>query len=358
MTRIAAFCLAVLCLCAPLSAGRAAESAPQAPPVDLFTVSTVRVDATAESATTARDSAMAQGRPAAFAKLFRRFAASNLWGRQPQLSDIQLLRMIRSFEVVGERRSTTRYLADVTYHFNPAAVRASLRQAGIAFTESRSRPVLVLPIVAGSRGVDPMSPWAMIWDEPSLQQNLVPTIVPLADMQDFAALSRSEPAQFDWGALAPLARRYDVAEIAIAIASEDAKSVQLIQLTAQGRTASSFAYAQSTFLADAEAVVDKIADAWKARSSVDYARSNRIIADVLFNSLEDWSKIRAQLAAVRAIENFQVVGLALNEAEVDFTYFGRPEQLRDALAQANINLVNNGGSFTLQLGGVAFANSP
>jgi hypothetical protein len=44
-------------------------------------------------------------------------------GKQPQLDDNQLLRLVRSFEVAGERRSTTRYLAEVTYHFNPAAVR-------------------------------------------------------------------------------------------------------------------------------------------------------------------------------------------------------------------------------------------
>lgn len=358
MMRIAAFCLALLCLGPPLGVARAAEAAAAPAPVDLFTVSTVRVDASAESATAARDAAMAQGRPLAFTKLFRRFVAAGLWARQPQFSDIQLLRMIRSFEVVGERRSTTRYLADVTYHFNPVAVRAALRQSGIAFTEARARAVLVLPIVAGSRTVDPISPWTMAWNEPEAQQSLVPVITPLGDTQDLQALSRAEPAQLDWAALAPLARRYDVAEIAVAIASEDAKSVQLIQLSAQGRTASSFAYAQSTFAADVEALVEKISEPWKTRSAVDYANRGRITADVMFASLDDWAKIRAQLTAIRAIEEFQVVGLALNEAEIALTYFGRPEQLRDALAQANINLINNGGLFTLQLGGVTFATSP
>ncbi len=356
MTRIAAFCLVVLCICAGLSPSLAAEAGP-APP-DIFTVSTIRVDTTAESAISARDAAMAQGRPVAFTKLFRRFVTASQWGRQPQLSDIQILRMIRSFEVAGERRSTTRYLADVTYHFNPVAVRAALRQYGVAFTETRARPVLVLPIIAGTRSVDPMNPWAMVWDDPSVQQGLVPTITPLGDTQDLAALARAEPASLDWAAVAPLARRYDVAEVAVAIASEDAKSVQLIQLTAQARTASSFAYAQSTFLADAEAVMEKISEPWKTRSAVDYASRARLVAGVMFTSLEDWSKIRAQLSAIRAIEDFQVVGLALNEAEIDLTYFGRPEQLRDALAQANINLINNGGQYTLQLGGVNFANSP
>jgi len=44
------------------------------------------------------------------------------------------------------------------------------------------------------------------------------------------------------------------------------------------------------------------------------------------------------LGAVRAITDFDVIGLALHEAEISVTYSGRPEQLRDALAQQNLQL--------------------
>src|SRR5215467_1202969 len=127
-------------LLAALVFGAVAASAAPAP--DLFTVTGVKVDATAESATTARDMAMAQGRPVAFTRLFRRLVAQGNWSKQPQLDENTLLRMVRSFEVANERRSTTRYLADVTYHFNAAAVRAALRQARIAYTETRSKPAV------------------------------------------------------------------------------------------------------------------------------------------------------------------------------------------------------------------------
>ena len=126
--------LAALCLGAGV-----AQSAP-APAPDLFTVSAIRVDATAESATTARDLAMTQGRPVAWTKLFRRLTATANWNKQPALDDNALLRLVRSFEVAGERRSTTRYLADVTFHFNPAAVRALFRQSNIAYSETLASP--------------------------------------------------------------------------------------------------------------------------------------------------------------------------------------------------------------------------
>ena len=58
-------------------------------------------------------------------------------------------------------------------------------------------------------------------------------------------------------------------------------------------------------------------------------------------SLEEWSRIRTQLRdRCGPVSDFEVVGLARNEAEIDLTYFGRVEQLRDALAQQNLSLVN------------------
>src|SRR5262249_23956957 len=106
-----------------------------------------------------------------------------------------------------------------------------------------------------------------------------------------------------------------------------------------------------SFAADADAVAEKAAEAWKTRAAVNYAQTARIVADVTFDAPEDWAKIRTRLAAVRAISNVEVVGMALHEAEIGVTYFGRPEQLHDALAQQNLDLDNSGGSFTLQLAG-------
>src|SRR5258708_24646138 len=177
----------LLVLLAALAGGTPAMAAP-AP--DLFTVSGVKVDAIAESATAARDLAMIQGRPPAWTKLYRRLTAASQWGKQPQLDDNALLRLIRSFEVAGERRSTTRYLADVIFHFNPVAVRALLRQSNIAYTDTRSRPALVIPVTAGKPGFDPMSPWAMAWNDPVLRQGLVPFVMPLAQEPEAALLSR------------------------------------------------------------------------------------------------------------------------------------------------------------------------
>jgi hypothetical protein len=351
-----AFAVAAMSIAASADAAPALVPAtpPPAPaaaaPADLFTVTNVKVDATAESAQTARDAAMAQGRPQAWTRIYRRLTPQAQWGRQPRLNDAQLFRLIRSFEVAGERRSTTRYLAEVTFHFNPIAVRALLRQSGVAFTEARSRPVVVIPIVADA-SFDPMSMWAAAWADDVYRQGLVPMVLPEATVENEDILSRTDLAQADWASVAPLAQRYGAGVVVVAIASADGRSVRSIEISAAGRTPASFAFAQPNFPALADAVTDKVAESWKSRASVDYATRARLVADVQFNSLEEWSRIRAQLSVVRAISDFEVVGLARNEAEVDVAYFGRVEQLRDAMAQQDLILVNGPEGFSVQLAG-------
>ena len=91
---------------------------------------------------------------------------------------------------------------------------------------------------------------------------------------------------------------------------------------------------------------------------MDFSTRAHLVADVQFDSLDDWAKIRNGLAAVRAISDVDVMGLALHEAEIALTYSGRADQLRDALAQQKLALRNTDGQFTLQLAAVSADASP
>ena len=333
-----------------------ASSAAQAAAADLFTVSGIPVDATADSATAARDRALAEGRPVAWQRLFRRLTPSSAWGRQPQLDDTALQRIIRSFDVANERRSTTRYLADITFHFNGGEVQRILRGAGVPFAETQARPVLVIPIVGGR--FIPGNPWARAWTTPAVAQGVVPVVLPTGDAADREILDRPNLAQLTWEDFAPLVRRYGVGQVIIATASPDGNAAQLTALSATGRQTDSLAFARSTFAATAEQAALKIAEDWKARSAVDYNQRGRLLVDVEFDSLEDWMKIRTQLGSIRSVTDVDVLGLSVGEARIDMAYVGRQEQLRDVLTQQNLDFRPAGGGYVLQLGATAASAAP
>src|SRR5579863_4615414 len=113
---------------------------------EIFTVS-VPVDATAASATTARDTARLDGERRAFAALLDRLTLAKDRGRLPAPSDTTLNQVIIGFEVANERRSTVHYLADYTFHFRADVVEQLLRDRGVPFAETASKPVVVLPVL-------------------------------------------------------------------------------------------------------------------------------------------------------------------------------------------------------------------
>src|SRR6201999_1087508 len=102
----------------------------------------VHVDASGASSTEALNAAIAQGRSRAFQIVYRRLTRQADWTKQPALDAAGLLRISRGYNIANERRSTTRYVADVTYMFNPEAVARLLRSAGIAFTQGTAKRIL------------------------------------------------------------------------------------------------------------------------------------------------------------------------------------------------------------------------
>ena len=359
-------------LVAAIGAASAAYAA--APPAyagsaDPFTVSGIKVDATARTPREASNLAMAQGRPLAWSELFRRFTVQSEWERQPRLTDNQLLGLILGVEAVNERRNTTRYLADVNFRFNPEMVQRLLRTSNIASIEVRTESALVIPLTAGGPGFDPQSPWAIAWTDTSLQQRLVPFVVPKGGTPGLAVLMRSDLVGLDWAALAPLADRHNAGRVILAVANEDATAVQVIEISPAGRTVSSLALVRSNFAAGADAIAEKSTTEWQMAIDLQKATNapqpiaddgarTRLTVNVHFNSLEAWVGLRTRLAAVNAITMMEVAGLTSREARIELTYFGQMEQLRDAFSRQNLELSGGGGQYTLDLGIVTAANLP
>jgi hypothetical protein len=94
-------------------------------------------------------------------------------------------------------------------------------------------------------------------------------------------------------------------------------------------------------------------------SSINYGIRAILTADVRFDSLENWVKIRAQSALVKEVADLDVIGLSLHEAEINLTYFGPIEELPKAMAGQNLELSNSAGHYTLELSPAAtVANEP
>jgi hypothetical protein len=317
---------------------------------DLYTVSGVHVDASGASSAEALNLAIAQGRPRAWQILYRRLTRQQDWTRQPALDAPTLVRISRGYTPANERRSTTRYVADITYMFNPDAVARTLRDANIAFTQAVVRRILLVPMSPGYTN----GPWTQAFA--GTHESLVPFSLPTtADAADLAQLNFDNA---NWNDIAPVANRIKATEAALvqAIYANGKMTVNIRRL-GQGETPSKTSVdvplqqtVSTTYPTAAQAAVAAMDDLWKSRSAVNPNARGTITADVQVNSLNQWGAIQTALSAMDNVTNVQVVAMNLGYARLSIAYQGSAEQLRDAMSEQGLALSGRGGQWTITAG--------
>ena len=315
----------------------------------LYTVNGVHVDATAASSGEAQNEAIAQGRAKAFQILFRRLTRQADWGRQPSLDAAALLRLSRGTNITNERRSTTRYTADVTYMFNPTAVQRALRAAQIAFSQVQAKPILVIPMSPGvSHG-----PWAQALASPAFRDSQVPFM--LLAPEDDAALTAMNFDAAGWNDVSAVAIKNHVSEVALvqAVYAGGKMTVNVRRLGASEQPVKAsvdvpvLQTVGTTYPVAAQAAVRTIEDMWKTRSAIDFTQRGRLTADVRIASLAQWGEIQTSLGMIGNVTSMNVTAMDIGYARLNLTYQGGLDQLREAFAGAGLTLSNHGGQWTL-----------
>ena len=320
-----------------------------------FAVPNVHVDAFGQSTAEARARAVASGRPVAWQILFRRLTRQQDWGRQPVLDDAQLQKVIVSYMPLNERRSTTRYMADVTYTFNPDAVVRLLQGAGIAYTAASAKRILLIPMAPGYART---SLWTMAFASPRFAASVVPFAVPAGDAQDTTVLQGLSFDTANWNNIEPAAARIRATEAVLVLAAVAGnKLVVTLKRLGAGElpVKSSFELpilqgAPSTYPQAADATLRALENLWKNQAAVNYSQKGTLQADVRIDSLPQFAELQRALAAVPNVSGVTVAAMDIGQARLVISYIGSTDQLREALAQAGMTLVNRGGTWQLWQG--------
>lgn len=340
-------CGIAVCLLASLGSAQAATD------IRVFEVRDVPVDATAAGVSEAREQAFAQGQSLAFGILLRRLTLKSDWGRLPPASGQDFKRLISGFAVESEKRSTTRYIGKLNYTFVPDMIRGILRNAGIPFSETRSKPVLVLPVLRTTDGKsllwEPENLWAAAWRDKAAAQALVPVVVPAGDPSDQSAIQGLSLSQPSWAGVQPMANAKGAASAIVPILSlsragtQITASVRLVQLRANGHNDEQTLTVQGADEAAAasaavDAVADSLGESWKQATVIADAGLQTITVDVAYPDLDGWLRVRNRLKDVPSIRAMRVIALSARSAELELSYVGSPDQLALTLAQSDLTL--------------------
>ncbi len=332
----------------PLQPARAAD--------EVYQVSGIPVDVTAETAAAAREAALAEGHQEAFRRLMERLVLEEDQVYVPELGQSEIAQLVQDFSVSNERTSTVRYLADLTFRFKPEAVRDLFRFHRLRFTETRSKPLLVLPIMQTESGPllwEEDNTWAFAWAERDLSGELVPLLVPLGDLGDVALIDAERALSGDQVALADIALRYGTDEVLVAQAAltgDPETGAARLEMAADrfGETVrrvfdDSFVQTQPSGAdellgAGVDKVMASVQADWKALNHLSFDQQRMLSALVPVTELSDWLEVKRRLEAISSVIDMNLVYLTRQYAQVDISFIGDEAGLSRSLARQDLSL--------------------
>ena len=349
----------------------------------VFTVAHVPVDAEAASAAEARELAIAAGQRAALETLLRRLTVAGT--ALPAPAEEPFAAMVAGFAIDRELVSTTRYRALLTVDFDPAEVRRLLRESGIAYAETVSKPVLVVAVQRDPGGIllwEDGNRWRRAWEERPPHGGLVPILLPLGDVIDLGTVDAAQALASDADALTALAALYGTSEVAVAVAglsgsaavakpsapaaqgaenTDDAPAAgraltlslrriaadqsQAIQKTLIGREGES---ERALLKRGTDWVITLLEDDWKDTNLIRYDEQRVLRATVPIAGLGEWVSIQQRIAALAMVASVEIDSLSLREGRVTLRYHGTEDQLRLALGQNDLDLAPEADEWVLR----------
>ena len=340
----------------------------------VFTVAHVPIDAEAASSAEARELAIAAGQRDALEILLRRLTVEG--ASLPTPAEDSIAAMVAGFEIDRELVSTTRYRASLTVDFDPAEVRRLLRERGVAYAETLSKPVLVVAVQRDPGGIllwEDGNRWRRAWEERPPNGGLVPILLPLGDIIDLGTVDAKRALASDAEALGALGRLYGTSAVAIAVAGlsgsaavakpsapagtdgegadgEASAAGRALTLSLRRIAARDEPAVARTLIGRAgeserallergtDRVVTLLEDAWKAANLIRYDEDHVLQATVPIASLGEWVSIQRRLAALAMVAAVEIDSLSLREGQLTLRYHGTADQLRLALDQSDLAL--------------------
>tara|TARA_R110002110_G_scaffold284986_1_gene499137 strand:+ start:114440 stop:115621 length:1182 start_codon:yes stop_codon:yes gene_type:complete len=339
--------------------GSSALQAQQSALEDIFVVRDVGLDESAQTASAARANALVKGQREAFARLEARLTRSVHRGLAASIDSDTLRFLVDAIQIDAEKTSDVRYLANLTVTFKPDAVRDLFRQSGVPFSELRSRPLTVVPVLATPARYllweDP-NPWREAWRNHPEGTGLVPMLAPIGDLSDLAGLTVDQAVDGDPDVLARFAARYGARGVVVTIANifevspgflrSDIVSVPVgvpemspFSISVAGQEG------ESEFAIFARAVGEIrgiIEDEWKAASALTSGDIAQLRAAVPISDLKNWLDIRGRISRVPAVTDIQIVALTAMSAEIVINHRGDVARLTRAFERFDLILENTG----------------
>ncbi len=308
---------------------------------DPFTVTDIPVDATGDNAIQAQTEAISEGQVYASEILIARVTIASERSSKgvPPLTPEVVAPMIRALSVANEKRSTNRYLGDITVAFNPSQVQQFLRSNGLTMVTTQSRDRMVLPIYNGRIWTD--NAWTNAWARNAFSNSLTPIRPFEASAGSSATIDADAASAGNLVALRQVGARFGVEQILVAEASGGSGnvSVKLTDIALDtGQKRNLGRISAPDFISAAWESAERVENDWK-EASVSLAKNAETMAvSVLYRSHQDWMQLQDVINNSSQIQDARLDALSKDGALMNITYGGDLQKLANELAFKGVEM--------------------
>jgi hypothetical protein len=326
---------------------------------NVYVAAGIPVDITGDIATL-RDKAMIQAQRAGLQKVLASIASPDALKDVALPSDDVITSWVQDFEIEEEKTSASRYIGRFTFRFMADPIRQFLAENNVAYAETVSKAVLVLPVYTSETGDTelwgPTNPWLAAWAARPSQPGLVPIQAPVGDLPDTNTITATQALAGDAARIQALSDRYAAGEVIVAEAAmqaptADGKRTLTLSVVSYGSDQPHSVKDQVTgdaanvdqLLKDGvERVAALVQNSWKQENLVDPSQKATVSVHVPFTTLGQWVEIKRHLAQVNLVKSVNLTNLSRTGADLQLTYLGDEVQFARALSQADLLITSSG----------------
>lgn len=330
---------------------------------DVFLIESIPLDISAESASMAREQAIATARQKAWNFFINRVLPEKYLSSIGSISDQELIYFVESFSLNSEKNSPTRYIGDFKIGFHKKRVHEFFQKKGLPYIKVKGPKLLVIPIFKMGEKIilwDEQNQWLQAWKNLKHPNGLISIIVPLGDLEDEQLLDFNKALTGNQKALLSLARKYQVDDVIVTVA-EDTKDqpnalkikTQMYYLSQEPEKINAsvdgdqLSKNQDLWTYSAHRLVKEIENKWREKYLGDPHRPKETIVSIKINSPQDVDPIIKDLKRLSALQNIEIRAISCVAVDLVLSHFMESTCLKTLLNRNGFKIEEVGNGLIL-----------